>query len=182
MGMAKFHESPTTYVLFISVSAKKVVPVSVSESTSWDTDASIHCSLMNDYMDCSLCFSINMLHVWLETTLSKLIMESSGSQLVESDTQTGTTSMTETLINRTYVVGDSWNLSTTISWSLFTTPRSTGWLLRRWDSLHIKTVYRRLATGTPHRTLEAGPHGSWSLVILQTPTHSLLFTHRQPVS
>ena len=109
-------------------------------------------------------------------------MEASVSQLVESDTETGTTSLTETLINRTYVVGDSWNLSTTISWSLFTTPRSTGWLLRRWDSLHIKTVYRRLATGTPHRTLEARLHGSWSVVQLQTPTHSLLFTHRQPVS
>ena len=109
-------------------------------------------------------------------------MEASGSQLVESDTQTGTTSMTETLINRTYVVGDSWNLATAISWSLFTTPMIPGVLLRRWASLNIKTVYRRLATGTPHRTLEARLHGSWSVVQLQTPTHSLLFTHRQPVS
>ena len=34
MAVAKFHESPTMYVLFISVSVKEVVPVSVSDSTS----------------------------------------------------------------------------------------------------------------------------------------------------
>ena len=34
MAVDKFHESPTMYVLFISVSVKEVVPVSVSDSTS----------------------------------------------------------------------------------------------------------------------------------------------------
>ena len=33
MVVAKFHESPTTYVLFISVSVMEVVPVCVSDST-----------------------------------------------------------------------------------------------------------------------------------------------------
>ena len=33
MTIAKFHNSPTTYFLFTSVSFKKVAPVSVSDST-----------------------------------------------------------------------------------------------------------------------------------------------------
>ena len=51
MTVAKFHNSPTMYVLFISVSFTKVAPVCVSDSTRWDTNASVYYRLMNEYIE-----------------------------------------------------------------------------------------------------------------------------------
>ena len=82
MNVTKFHNSSTTYVLFISVSLMELVSVCVSDSTRWDTTATVYSRLMNEYIErpasvgCALSSSINIQHVCQDTTLSFLLMES----------------------------------------------------------------------------------------------------------
>ena len=82
MNVPKFYNSPMTYVLFISVTFMELVSVCVSDSTRWDTTATIYSRLMNGYIErpasvgCALSSSINIQHVCQDIMLSYLLMES----------------------------------------------------------------------------------------------------------